>query len=845
MTKPPGGAAKTAPPTSPHLKRIVFGLLAIALLGFTAPYFAGKIPPTSSSRRDIVDAISTYADPVAWSSLALALGLGSVMLAIRTSRARERQLASTLAYAFRVHPDTLRCKVRRTSGRIISGQVRYARHIHFAVDLEVAVVKALNPLAAGPLKATHTPRKRTVVWSLAPPEKAANWWDDRPLLVAIHTNLSGLLAGLDFVREKTKIEDESNPTITLSYDTTTKDISPGFQSRFQSVLSKKVLSPTGAWAVVWVPQHHEIVIRPGVPLPTSAPIPRPRDLLNLPDRPPVSLPLGPRRGGRLGYWQPWKWPHLLILGPTGQGKSSLIRTLLIMMLIFGWDCYLLDPKLLGYRRGFGRNDPFADGSDAPPGARLLDHVGWGVSHDRIATRGHTMAAVVLAIYEEMMRRYRACEWRQATPADFTPLGLIIDENTEAIPAMNLAAIEEWLSTAPEERAGTRPPKESPAVQALWSIARLGRQVRVFLVLAHQRPDVKYIPGEARGNLASVYATGEIEAEAARMAFDSYRVEQRVTEPRIGDDGQVEDVPIAGRATVKIGNGVEPLQGYWTPDPAEIEDCPPGSDAEAVMLELAAQARASQTAADHRLLPGIIEIDPVAEEQAAREEMEEYKKRWEAASERVEAETGEPLGDQDDHSAPEEPPSTTSARQAGGAGASQRQAGRQEPPASGAMPDDQQEPDIQRMAIELIVSSQFGSTSMLQRKLRIGHQKAATLMSQLEELGVVGPAQGTKSRDVLLGPEVDVDAFLAGEDVAAPEPETVRTEPVDVAELDNGDVVELEIDGELVTVAIEGITELDDSDRVELEYRVADPEDPGFGSAGVAERDLRDEVPRHL
>jgi len=224
--------------------------------------------------------------------------------------------------------------------------------------------------------------------------------------------------------------------------------------------------------------------------------------------------------------------------------------------------------------------------------------------------------------------------------------------------------------------------------SITRLAQMARAVGIHLVVATQRPSVNIITGVIKANIPARLAFAVSSLADSRVILDQPGAERLV--------GRGDMLLLGPSSSV-----AQRIQGAWV-DENEVRQ---------VVESWVAQAREAAEAA----------ADPV---------------------------TGDPLAPVGDRSATD-PTGDPTAGPAPGPVTEDITADSSRPAAvSEAGGDDELFDEARR----LVVTSQLGSTSMLQRKLRVGFARAGRLMDLLEEAGVVGPSTGSKAREVLVAPE---------------------------------------------------------------------------------------------
>jgi hypothetical protein len=225
-------------------------------------------------------------------------------------------------------------------------------------------------------------------------------------------------------------------------------------------------------------------------------------------------------------------PHVLVIGATLAGKTSIFRSMIIACADAAAkgeiELILFDPKrveLIGFR-------------------------GWpGIK--AVLTEDDQMYGMPMEIEREMERRQRAVEHEGAKVTEFTPWIVIIDEYREYVKRMGRYSI----------RTNKRKTISSPIepIESIATLLAMARKLWIHIIIGTQRPDAKWFGGDARDNCPGRISVGPLSRDAAMMLYGKATVGR--------------DIPLElkGRFTYQMNEGgYAEDQGFFVPDPTDAE-----------------------------------------------------------------------------------------------------------------------------------------------------------------------------------------------------------------------------------------------------------------------------------
>jgi len=432
---------------------------------------------------------------------------------------------------------------------------------------------------------------------------------------------------------------------------------------------------------------------------------------------PLQVALGRDISGTAVFVNLAKMPHLLIAGATGAGKSSVINSMMTSLLYRTRPSevrmILIDPKRVELTR-YARVPHLLTGVVTQP-KRAADALTWAVQEmDRRYGLLEAVGMRDIDGYNEAVVRGELPPFADGSSAERLPYIVVVVDELADLMLVAAKAVED----------------------SICRLAQLARAVGLHLVIATQRPSVDVITGLIKANIPSRIAL------KTRSLIDSRT---------ILDDSGAETLVGLGDLLYLGGNATQPerIQGAFVSE-AEVRD---------VVHHWREQVRASGGAAP---MPTAVPVHTGADAPAGTADDTPFDQ---------EAGVGipGPVAVGTAAEVAQAPPAVQTAVASAIPGPAAPAAA--SPPSdeidvvfsgeTAVQPavDDGDSDPLLAEAMDLVVTSQLGSTSMLQRKLRVGFSRAGRIMDLLERKGVVGPSEGSKARAVLIAPH-ELDAAKA-------------------------------------------------------------------------------------
>lgn len=299
-------------------------------------------------------------------------------------------------------------------------------------------------------------------------------------------------------------------TIPAAYQSEDLKTREKFERQFNGTVSED-----NAWTYTWESAKNRVVCTPAAHLPTMAPYPGPGEKWSF-------FPLGIAAGDEVSGWDITTYPHALVCGPTGTGKSVLQRNILFHALAHSdtWRIIGIDPKRVEL-------------SWLRPYPSVL----------KIATELEESVEVLRSVKAEMHRRYEEMEEAGVNHASALP---------NPPPAILVMIDETTILLAPEgvksDEGKERDALHAEASLILGELGRLSRASMIHIVAALQRPDAQVLRGEFKANMDCRIAAGRMDTTPSLMVLDSEAANRL---PKI-----------RGRGMIRLGGDLQTFQGYF-------------------------------------------------------------------------------------------------------------------------------------------------------------------------------------------------------------------------------------------------------------------------------------------